>query len=193
MKKLYVLIALSFFLVYCSKDNSGNDGIIIRGKITAGDQVNSGDSKSAKGLLLSDAKKVLVFSKYYSSLTDITDGTFSVSGKIGTGVALIFLDANNKYIGNLSPRGLNMLPLGSLSNGENTLIDLSNLSLVGTSIIPSHDPLGKEIQISDVEINGLKAIGGYYEAIAKNIDADNDGIPDIISGKELGIFTIYEI
>jgi hypothetical protein len=193
MKKAFILIALSVFLVNCSKNDSSNNGIIIKGLIPESIATKSGDSKSSKGVALTDAKKVLVFSKYYYSLSDITNGAFSVTGKIGTGVALIFLDASNKYIGTLSPQGLNMLPLGSLSNGENTIIDLSTLTLVGSSVIPSHDPLGKEIPISETEINGLKAIGGYYESIAKNIDADNDGIPDILSNKQLIMSTIYGI
>lgn len=191
MKKIISLYIAFALLVSCQKDNNGNPGngkIAIKGSIPGKSQ-----KKSEEIFSLSDAKKVLVFSKYYYSLTDIVNGSFTVTGQIGTGVALIFLDVNNKYIGNLSAQGLNMLPLGSLSNGENTTIDLSTLTLVGNSVIPSHDPFGKEIQISETEINSLKAIGGFYESIAKNIDADNDGIPDVLSNKQLVIFTIYGI
>jgi len=191
MKKIISLFIAFALLVSCQKDNNGNQGngkIAIKGTIPGKSQ-----KKSAEISSLTDAKKVLVFSKYYYSLTDIVNGSFTVIGQIGTGVALIFLDVNNKYIGNLSAQGLNMLPLGSLSNGENTTIDLSTLTLVGKSVIPSHDPFGKEIQISETEINSLKAIGGFYESIAKNIDTDNDGIPDVLSNKQLVIFTIYGI
>jgi len=115
MKKIISLFIAFALLVSCQKDNNGNQGngkIAIKGTIPGKSQ-----KKSAEISSLTDAKKVLVFSKYYYSLTDIVNGSFTVTGQIGTGVALIFLDVNNKYIGNLSAQGLNMLPLGSLSNG----------------------------------------------------------------------------
>ena len=167
----------------------GNVGILIKGKIATSSQVQVQRLKSNNQLSLADAKKVLVYSKYYYKLYDIVDGSFTVEGKIGSSVALIFLDANNKYIGNLAPQGLNILPLGVLSNAENTSIDLTNLSLVGTSVIPSHDPLGNEIKITDKEIKSLKAVGGYYESIAKNIDANNDDIPDVLSNTQILVST----
>lgn len=190
MKLMVLMIALAILVVSCKKDNnSNNNGIVIKGSVPAKGKSTSGNNEST--LALSDAKKVLVFSKYYYSLTDIVDGSFSVTGQIGTGVALIFLDANNQYIGNLSSQGLNMLPLGNLKNGDNTQIDLSTLSLVGNSVIPSHDPLGNEIIISETEINSLKNISTYYQSIAKNIDADNDGIPDVLSKKQLVVSSIF--
>lgn len=195
MKKIISLMIIAITLIFsnCKKDsdiisdnNNPASGILIKGKIPL--SKTNGDSLS-----LSDAKKILVFSKYYYSLSDIANGSFSVSAQFGTGVALIFLDANNKYIGNLSSRGLNMLPLGNLVNGENTIIDLSTLTLVGNSVIPSNDPLGNAILISDAEINSLKVIDGYYESIAKNIDADNDSIPDVLSNKQLVMHSMYAV
>ncbi|MDO9257505.1 MAG: hypothetical protein Q7U54_18450 [Bacteroidales bacterium] len=191
MKNLILMIVLAILIVSCNKDdNSNNQGIVIKGSIPQGTR-KSAVSNTDGSVSLTDAKKVLVFSKYYYKLYDITDGSFSVSGQIGTGVALIFLDADNKYIGNLSSQGLNMLPLGNLTNGDNTQIDLSTLTLVGNSVIPSHDPLGNEIIISETEINSLKSISTYYQSIAKNIDADNDGIPDVLSNKQLVVSSIF--
>jgi len=191
MKNLVLVIALSILIASCQKDNdpnSNNQGIVIKGTIPAKVKSSAGNAVS-----ISDAKKVLVFSKYYYKVYDIVDLSFSVTGQIGSGVALIFLDADNKYIGNLAPHGLNMLPLGSLSDGENTVIDLSTLTLVGNSVIPSHDPLGNEIQITETEINRLKVLDSYYEAIAKNIDVDNDGNPDVLDNKQLVIYTMFSI
>ncbi|MBA4311590.1 MAG: hypothetical protein C0417_03060 [Chlorobiaceae bacterium] len=198
MKNIFLLMIIAITLIFsnCKKDensvsNNNNPppvetGIRIKGNIPL--SKTSGDSLS-----ISDAKKVLVFSKYYYSLTDIVDGSFSVTGQIGTGVALVFLTADNKYIGNLSSRGLNMLPLGNLVDGENTTIDLSTLTLVGNSVIPSNDPFGNEIIISDTEINSLKVIDSYYESIAQNIDTDNDSIPDVLSNRQLVVYTIFGI
>src|SRR5665647_305014 len=168
MKNLILIIALTLLIASCQKDNNPNtNGIVIKGNIPA--TVKSTDSKTDNAVSLSDATKVLVFSKYYYKLYDITDGNFSVTGQLGTGIALIFLDANNQYIGNLSSQGLNMLPLGNLTNGDNTQIDLSTLRLEGNSVIPSHDPLGNEIIISETEIKSLRSISTYYQSIAKNL------------------------
>lgn len=184
MKKIILLILVTVILTNCEKDNNNNSGIVIKGKIP-------GQTKSSASL--PEAKKVLVFSRHYYSLTDIIDGTFSVSGQIGTGVALIFLDADNQYIGNLSTRGLNFLPLGDLINGENTTIDLSTLTFDGNNVIPSHDPFGNEINVTETEIYCMQMVGGYYESIAKNIDADNDGVPDVLANSQLVLCTHYGI
>ena len=177
-------------IVACKKNDnkSGSGGIVIKGTV-------SGTTKSSNAL--TDAKKILVVNVHIGSLStsfvDITDGTFSYSAQMGNVTALVFLDENNKYIGTLSTQGLNLLPLCNLSNGENTSIDLSTLSLVGTSVIPSHDPFGKEIIITDDEINRLKEIDGFFEALSKNIDADNDGVLDVLNNKQLFIKTKYWI
>lgn len=166
---------------------------MIKGKIHASNQLKSGLTKSDNPLTLTDAKKVLLFygSKY--SLTDIIDGSFTSYAEMGSMTAMVFLSADNKYIGNLSASGLNVLPLITLLDGENTIIDLSTLTLDGNTVIPAHNPLGDEINITDKEINLLKAVGGYYESLAKNIDADNDGIPDILDNKQLMITTLFTI
>jgi hypothetical protein len=193
--KLVIISLLLILTTTCKKDQNNtnnpnttpnNGGIVIKGQIPKTKSLNATDSVS-----LSDAKKVIVFSKYYYSITDIVNNSFSVTGQMGSSAALIFLDANNHYIGNLSPENLNVLPLGNLKDGASTQIDLSTLKLVGTSVIPTHDPLGNEIIISPSEINSMKSIGAYYQSIAKNIDADNDGIPDVLSNKQLVVYSIF--
>lgn len=192
MKNLILFFAILIAIASCSKDleSVSNSGIVIKGTIEQV-QNKSTEVNSENPLSLSDAAKVLVFSNNYYQLYDIVDGAFSVTGELGTGVALIFLDENYKYIGNLTSQGLNMLPLGSLTDGENTSINLSTLTLVDNSVIPSHDPFGNEIVISSAEISSLKAIGGYYASIAKNIDTDNDSIPDVLSNKQLVVYSIF--
>jgi hypothetical protein len=198
MNRLIVSVTVAGLMLSCKNAPNGpadveNGRIVIKGTIAASAQSTKMRKLADSPSRLSDATKVLVFSKHYYSLSDIVDHTFSVTGQIGTGVALIFLDANNKYIGNLSSHGLDMLPLGNLVNGENTVIDLATLTFVGSSVIPSHDPFGNEIQMSETEIQSLKIIDGYYESIAKNIDADNDGVPDVLSNSQLVIDTRFMV
>lgn len=188
MKNLFFAVAL-LLLVSCNKDDeSAKTEIVIKGTLPSA-QAKSTVTDTI--ILLPYAKKVLVFSKDYYQLYDIVDGKFSVNAKIGSGVALLFLDADNKYMGNLSSRGLNILPLGNLKDGENTSIDLSTLTLSGTDVIPSHDPFGKEIIISDTEINCLKVIGTFYESIAENLDTDNNGVPDVLTNEQLYTATLF--
>jgi len=193
MKNVIMLVIISLLVFSCKKDNhdpentdnqGGNQGIVIKGKIALTAALNNNGLKSGNTLSLSDAKKVLVFSGQGYTLADIVNGSFSASADMGTATALVFLDVNNKYIGNLFAGGLNVLPLDSLKNGKNTTIDLTTLTLSGTSVIPAHNPLGNEIIITQAEINCLKEVGGYYESLSKNIDANNDGVPDILSNKQ---------
>jgi hypothetical protein len=112
---------------------------------------------------------------------------------MNTATALIFLDANNRYIGNINVSGLNMLPLVNLSNGDQTVIDLSSLSLDGTNVLPSNNPIGSKIMISDQDVTLYKELDSYFKSLAKNIDTDNDGIPDNFSGKQINVNTVFNV
>lgn len=202
MKRFFSLIVLVtiFFMPHCdqhkdnpvSPDNNNNNGdnntfsVRIKGTI-------AGMKKSGDSLSLADARKVLVYSQFYYTLTEISSDTFSVPANYGTGVALIFLTDKNQYIGHLSSRGLNMLPLGNLVNGEHTVIDLSTLTLVGKTVVPSRDPFGNDIVISEQELQTLRSVDGYFESIAKNLDADNDSLPDVLSDKQLLLATQFHL
>lgn len=191
MRVAYFVLIACLVITGCKKDDSGPGSILIKGKISQ--NTKGSPSKSVNAFNLTDAKKVLVFYGNRYSLSDIKDGSFSVRAEMGSATALVFLDANNKYIGNLFAGGLNVLPLGNLKDGENTVIDLQNLDLNGTSVIPSHNPIGNEINISDKEVTRIKELGGYFESLAKNIDADNDGVPDILNKHELRITSHFSI
>ena len=152
MKKTHIIILLSLAIILanCKKDKNNDDynnnnpppsGVIIKGKI-------SGNKKGSDSLSLFDARKVIITWETNYTIVDITADSFSIGASMGTACALIFLDENYQYIGNLCTDGLEMLPLGNLSGGENTIIDLSTLTLVGNHVIPSHDPFGNEIIIS---------------------------------------------
>jgi len=51
-----------------------------------------------------------------------------------------------------------MLPLGDLKDGESTTIDLQSLTLDSTSVVPSHNPIGDEINITEAEVTRLKEL-----------------------------------
>lgn len=69
-----------------------------------------------------------------------------------------------------------------------------------TRIEVPHDPnyhftteFGDEINISSEELESLKAVGSYYEALAKNIDADNNGELDILTNTEISLTFHFNI
>lgn len=190
MKKITIILSILILILSCENDHTFENeqtGIKIKGKIPS-DQKSTKQEKS-----LADAKKVLVFSKYTGAtiykICNIENGSFIIEGQKGTAVALIFLNENNQYIGHLSNQNLNLLPLINLVQGYTTIIDLQNLTLEGSNVIPEHDPFGKEIIISQKEINCLKAIGYYYKSIGENTDTDRDGILDITVGKHIVVYT----
>ena len=194
MKTLISIFAVLLIIVSCKKENdSHSSGVYIKGTIS--NSQKSAGLKSSNSLSLADAKKVFVVNitngQLISKFINIVDGSFTDTTELGLSTALVFLDTNNNYIGTLSSRGLNLLPLYNLADGKNTVIDLSDLTMAGNSIIPSHDPLGNEIVINNDEVQRLKDISGFFESLAKNIDADNDHVLDVLNDKQLFIKTRF--
>ncbi len=201
MKKLltFSFLVLLFAFSGCKKhdDEPEPSGVSIKGTIPG---AGEGKKENTDSLTLDQTEKILVCNGVnYSSygldfeFVDVTEESFSVSANLGGIVALVFLTANYEYIGTLSTQGLNLLPLGRLSGGENTTIDLSTLTLVGTSVFPAHDPFGNEIIITQDELDALKDIDSYFEAITQNIDTDNDGIADFSSNRQLFVDSRFQI
>ena len=194
MKNLIRSAAIVILLVSCGKHNDSNKlKVIIKGTIST-NPVKSSRLKSGNSLSLSDAKKVLVFNSSGSYLVfPLSGSSFEAMVASGTAVAVSFLDANNNFIGCLHAGGLNVLPLVSLKDGDNTIIDLSTLTLDSTNVIPANNPLGNEIGLQANEIQWYKELGAYYESLSKNIDIDNDGIPDMLVKKHVLISTHYSV
>jgi len=191
--KISGLLPLLVLIIFgCSKEenNPGAETILIKGKLTS----SAKGFAESKGTLVDilDSKKVMIFYGNRYDLAEITDGTFSADAEVGGATALVFLDGSNRFIGNLFAGGLNILPLNKLEDGR-IEIDLQNLTLEGTRVIPSHDPIGDEINISEEEAVRYREIGAYYESLAKNIDADNDGVPDILNKKDLRITSHFSV
>jgi len=192
MKALRLIIISAILLSACNEDHYNVDRITIKGELgTLSKSGNISGKKSVAADLL-DAKKVLVFYGTRYDLFEISDGSFSVNAETGNPTALVFLDGSNNYIGNLFAGGLNMLPLGDVGESV-TVIDLNSLTLDGTSVIPSHDPIGEEIDITEEEAIRYRELGTYYESLSKNIDADNDGVPDILDKKDIRINSQFRI
>jgi hypothetical protein len=195
MKNMILVFVILFATLSCSKsDNSKLNvpRIVIKGTLSSSN-LNSRALNAVNQLSLTDAKKVLVFNSTSYKVFDIVNNSFTANAVSGTATAIAFLDANNQYIGCLNAGGLNVLPLVSLKDGDNTIIDLSTLTLTGTSVVPAMNPLGNSILLNNEEIAWYKELGGYYESLSKNIDADNDGIPDILSKSDIGLSTIFNI
>lgn len=192
MRKLFTIIFICTILISCKKDNfHGNSGIGIKGTISMSTKSASIKNGLENTSSLVNAKKVMIFSAntfshgMYYSFADISDGAFTAYSQMGYATAMVFLDSDNKYIGNLCTEGLNVLPLANLSDGENTVIDLSTLTLFENHVLPKHDPFGNEIIISSQEIESFKAIDAFYGSLAKNIDTDNNGMPDVLTHAEI--------
>jgi len=193
MKKVACFLFAIILLSGCEELSSlFEKKITIKGKISSASKVLTNRVKSsANSLSLADARKVLAYYGNKYSLANINNGSFSISVPEGCATCLVFLDDDNQYIGNLFAGGLNVLPLVGL--GSTTNIDLSTLTLDGTRVIPSNDPVGSTIQISDEEISFMQAVGAYYLTLSKNLDMDNDGSPDVVDGDQIRVNSIVNM
>lgn len=194
MKKLALILVLILSVISCQKEEEEHQDnmVVIKGTIGTGSK-ESGKGMESKGGSLAEAARVVVVTGVRYVVVDIVNNSFSTDAPIGGATALIFVDSENRYIGNLHVSGLNILPLVKLSDGANTVIDLSTLTLFETNVIPANNPIGQEILINNADIEFLKETGSYYEAIAKNLDADNDGVLDIFTGKQLFMNTEFDV
>lgn len=184
---VFALLICTVIFSACKKhDDNLDEGVLIKGEIS-----NSKTKSTKSGLTLDDADKVIVMFGERYNIVDIEHDSFSLYAPYGSVAALLFIDKDLSYIGNLFAGGLNILPLINLSEGENTIIDLSSLTLEGTSIYPTNNPIGDEIQISQEFVELLQELGSFYEAIADNIDTNQDGIPDVCSETHLVINTEF--
>lgn len=192
MKILSILLTSALLLSGCQSliddiDYLFLEKVSLKGKISRAQQV-SGMSKVSPApnqYTLADATKVMIFYGNEYVLTDIeSNGQFSKRVPVGNSTVVAFLTKNNEFIGNLYTGGLNFLPLSGLDEDVKE-IDLSTLTLDGKRIIPANDPIGKTIMLNEGEIDFMKEIGIYYENLARNIDMDMDGTPDILKEKEL--------
>lgn len=190
MKKQILILFLAALFAGCHKDKS-ETGVIIKGTIS-GYATKSTVLKSISGL--ADASKVLLFNSSGGyDLIDIRDSSFAARAISGTATAIAFLKEDHSYIGCLNTGGLNVLPLVSLKNGENTTIDLSTLTLEGTNVIPANNPIGDEIDLNQEEIERYQQLGSFFGSLSENIDSDRDGEPDILSNKAIYVSTIFDI
>lgn len=196
MKKLIFMFLAAFILSSCDEfihdiDFLFREKITLKGKISSSQKVpGKFNSKSTtNAFTLADAKKVIIFYANEHIIVDIKkDGSFSGGVPIGNSTVVAFLTDKNEFIGNLFTGGLNFLPLAGIDDKINT-IDLSTLTLDGTRVIPANDPVGKTIILSEAEIDFMKEIGIFYESLVKNIDMNNDNMPDVLSEKNLAFNT----
>ncbi len=136
---------------------------------------------------LSDAAKVLVFyGRDYDLVNIASDGSFTARAPLGTATAIAFLTSDFQFIGNLFAGGMNVVPLVS-STGELPDINLDELYLDGYRVIPVNDPLLDIIALSPAELAFMQELDDYYEALAKNIDMDNNGSPDVMQHGKIDI------
>jgi hypothetical protein len=195
-KNLISLLVIFSLITSCHKDdnNQSTDGkVTIKGTITAAGSKKLTGTKGSDPVSIADARKVMVFRGSQYSISDIVDSSFTVTADEGTANALVFLNSENKFIGVLCTEGLNVLPLVGLTDGDKTVIDLEKLTMPGDSIVPMHNPFGDEIDISEKELENLRAVGSYYESLADNIDADKDGQLDMLTNKQVTIIFHYNL
>lgn len=192
MKTIIYTLLFSILMVSCEKDYIYIKKIRLKGKIgSTAKAINSQSKAPTVGFTLADADQVLIFYGNEYDLVNIkSDGSFSGRAPLGSASCVVFLTENNEYIGNLFVGGCNLLPLVSMDDKIDE-IDFSTLTLSGTRVIPANDPIGTTIKLTDKEMAFLNQIDSYYEALAKNIDMNNNGKPDVMEGKQMQLYAMH--
>ena len=185
MKKMFILLFPALLFCSCESlfqdiDYLFLDKVVLKGKISntkASSPLQRAPSDNE--FTLADAAKVMVFyGNQYQIIEIKSDGSFSGKVPLGNSTLVTFLTGDNQFIGNLYTGGLNFLPLQGLDE-EIDLIDFSTLTLDNKRVIPENDPVGKSIKLTEAELSFMKEVGKFYESMAKNIDMNNNKIPDL--------------
>ncbi len=185
MKKMFILLFPALFFCSCESlfqdiDYLFMDKVVLKGKVSNA-KASSSQQKapSENEFTLADAAKVMVFyGNQYQIIEIKSDGSFSGKVPLGNSTLVTFLTKDNEFIGNLYTGGLNFLPLQGLDE-KIDLIDFSTLTLDSKRVIPENDPVGKSIKLTEAELSFMKEVGKFYESMAKNIDMNNNKIPDL--------------
>jgi hypothetical protein len=202
---LSLIIALAY--TGCGGGGSGSSDskntVTIKGALTGGThysikQLNFFDrffagllARPLYALAAEDIAKVIAFNHnggYVIAELDET-GAFSLRVDKGNPTALVFIDADDNYLGYLTlGNGIDSLPLGKISGGT---IDLQALSSSGLIVEPLHNPIGSELPLSAEEIAAIAQGDDYFAAVIKNMDVNDNGTIDLLENKFYRPFIMY--
>ncbi|MEK6742699.1 MAG: hypothetical protein AABZ15_03770 [Nitrospirota bacterium] len=127
------------------------------------------------------------------SVSNVTDGSFSIAVETGSPIGLISVGANNSYLGYLTlQNGVDSIPLTKLGQNVNT-IDLQTLSSSSSMVTPSYNPLGSELPLTSAEQIAIAQGDNFFASLIKNPDADGNGTIDFLDGKFFRPYITYFI
>lgn len=127
------------------------------------------------------------------SVSNVTDGSFSIAVATGSPVGLISVGAGDSYLGYVSlQNGVDSIPLTKLGQNVST-IDLQTLSSSSSIVTPSYNPLGSELPLTSAEQTAIAQGDNFFAALIKNPDADGNGTIDFLDGKFFRPYITYFI
>lgn len=149
---------------------------------------------SAYALNVSLVARVILISVDGSvSSANVTGGRFTINASRGSPVGVIFVGANNDFLGYLSlAEGIDSVPLGKVASGTTT-IDLQTLSSAGPKVGASRNPIGQDLPLTAEEQAAVKRANELFSAIMRSPDVDSNGVVDVLEGKYFGLQVIYEV
>ncbi len=123
----------------------------------------------------------------------VSDGKFSISVQTHSPIGLAFLRQDESFVGYLSlGSGLSSIPLNLLAPGV-TEIDLQTLTLSGSIITPSNNPIGKSIPLSAEELAVLIQSNSMFAAYIEQPDVDDNGVVDFLQDEFFDLHILYFI
>jgi hypothetical protein len=187
MKVLIAVLIVFAILTGCEKDNGGGNENTTRVKITG----KLPTTKSA-GLDAQSATKVLLFNvSGEHTVSDISNGTFSIQVNKDEPVGLIFTNENKNFLGYLKlSEGIASLPLNHL-NDTVSVVNLGNLTTDGGTVSSGSNILTQYMNMSQDQIQGYRYANVNFSLFVKNPDTDRNGVIDLLEGKFHRLTYIY--
>ncbi len=125
--------------------------------------------------------KVIVFSMNNAiTVSPVTNGAFSIEVNKGFPVGMIFVGAEDNYLGYLTlGNGIDTIPLTEAPTDVRN-IDLEKLLSSGPVVQPSHNPLGNELALTSDEQAAIAHCDDLFASIIRNPDVDGNGKIDFL-------------
>ncbi len=124
---------------------------------------------------------VVFYTNFSHHISQVEEGFFEIEVERDEPVGMIFVNENDEFLGLLSYKGLDSLPLNCVDE-DVVEIDLGELKLEDKVTEPDPEKMDEIFDLSEGELASLIQANAFFASIARNPDVTGDGTVDILEG-----------